>query len=412
MNISVVGLGVEGQKATISLLKRDFSVYASDINRNIDLSTLEESKLENSANLDLEIGSHNLDKIYKSDAVVVSPSLFNKPICQEVKDRNIFISDVLTKHKSIKTIAVTGTNGKTTTSHMIYHILKNQGFKVLIGGNGGGGFSGYTELLLDANTNDYDYIVIEVCDMTLDYCSYVFDIDITVVTNIGYDHMDVHESIDNYTKEIGEFIKDKPAILNKNDENLLKAKDESSETLLFDTYNHAINLYGTFNLQNAAAASTLCEFLEIDKDDIISLLEDFKSVAGRTIEIEYNSNNIVSGKTDNVNALKAVLEEEEFDIVIIGTPRENESYRYNILDYINEYEPDTLIIFPGLEDITVKYTQYLSKLGYTKDVLIIKNIKDIITYIDSQRKSKIFIGGNGQEKITEITNLLQKDSCN
>ncbi len=412
MNISVVGLGVEGQKATISLLKRDFSVYASDINRNIDLSMLEESSQLDNKKLDLEIGSHNLDKIYKSDAVVVSPSLFNKMICEEVRNRNIFISDVLTKHKSIKTIAVTGTNGKTTTSHMIYNILRDQGYNVLLGGNGGGGFSGYTELLLEANSNDYDYLVIEVCDMTLDYCNYVFDIDVTVVTNIGYDHMDVHESIDNYTDEIGVFIKDKPAILNKNDENLLKVKDESSDTLLFDTYRNKLNLYGEFNFQNAAAATTTCNYLGIQKEDIVSSLSNFKSVAGRTMKIDYNSNLVVAGKTDNVNALKAVLQEEDFNIVIIGTPRENESFRYHILDYVKEYEPDTLIIFPGLEDITYNYSQYLNKLGYNNDVLIIKKPKDIINYINTQRNVNIFIGGNGQEKITKITDLLQKDSCN
>ncbi|MDD6286161.1 Mur ligase family protein [Methanosphaera sp.] len=407
MLVSVVGLGVEGQKATISLLKRGYSVYSSDINKNIDLKLLKETPLTNTDKLDLEIGSHNLDKIYKADAVSVSPSLFNKEICKNVIDRGIFISDILTKHKDIKTIAVTGTNGKTTTSHMIYHILKNQGYKVVIGGNGGGGFSGYNDLLLEANENEYDYMVIEVCDMTLAFCNYVFDIDMVVVTNIGCDHMNVHGTIEHYTEEVGEFIKNKPAILNWNDENLMKIKGESSEPLFFDTYNHPLNLFGKFNLQNAEAARVACNKLGIDNEKIIDALESFESVEGRTIKIKYKSNEIVSGKTDNVDALKAVLEEERFDILIIGTPRKNESCRYQILDYIKDYSPDTLIIFPGLEDTTYEYGQYLNNLGYTHDVLVIKKIKDIIKYIESKKETKIFIGGNGQEKITEITNLLK-----
>ncbi len=406
MHVSVVGLGVEGQQATVALLERGYEVYSSDLNRNIDLKILNESNFDNNL-LDLEIGSHNLDKIFKSDAVSISPSLFSKDISKKVIDKKIFISDVLTKHKDIKTIAVTGTNGKTTTSHMIYHILNKAGYKVVLGGNGGGGFSGYNDLLLRANEDDYDYMVIEVCDMTLEFCEYVFDIDLVVTTNIGFDHMDIHGSIEHYTEEMGEFIKNKVAVLNQNDPNLLKIKDKCDKTLLFDRYQHDLNLFGSFNLQNAEAARVTCIELGIKERDIIKYLETFESVEGRTIKINYNDNEIVSGKTDNVDALKAVLEEERFDTLIIGTPRKHEKCRFNILDYIKIYAPDTLVIFPGLDDVTYDYVQYLNKLGYTKDLRVIKRIKDLISFIDTQHNKKIFIGGNGQAKITEITSQLK-----
>ncbi len=405
MNISVVGLGVEGQQATIALLKRGHDVYSSDINRKIDLTLLNETEI-NKESLDLEIGSHNLDKIFKSDAVSVSPSLFEKDICKNIIEKNLFISDVMTKHKDIKTIAVTGTNGKTTTSHMIYHILSNAGYKVVLGGNGGGGFSGYTELLLKANEDEYDFMVIEVCDMTLAFCDYMFDIDLVVATNIGYDHMDVHGSIEHYTEEVGEFIKNKVAVLNTNDENLLKIVDKSKKTLLFDKYQHELELFGSFNLQNAEAARVACIELGIIEKTIIKYLKTFKSVDGRTVKINYENNEIVIGKTDNVDALKAVLDEETFDIVIIGTPRKHETCRFNILDYIKKYSPNTLIIFPGLDDITYDYVQYLNKLGYNKDLMVIKEIKDIIRFIDENTNKRIFIGGNGQAKITEIASKL------
>ncbi len=403
MHISVVGLGVEGQQATISLLKRGYDVYSSDINRHIDLSLLKKENI-NEEQLDLEIGSHNLDKIFKSDAVSVSPSLFNKDMAKNIIERGLFISDILNKHKNIKTIAVTGTNGKTTTSHMIYHILTNSGFNVVLGGNGGGGFSGYNELLLKANEEEYDYMVIEVCDMTLDFCNYVFDIDLIVVTNIGYDHMDVHQSIEHYTEEIEEFIKDKTAVLNSNDENLVKLQNDN--TLLFDKYDGKLNLFGKFNLQNADAARVACRELGVSNKNIQKALETFTSVEGRTIKLQYESNEIVSGKTDNVDALKAVLDEEYFDTVIIGTPRKHETCRFNILDYIKKYSPDTLIIFPGLDDTTYDYVQYLNKLGYHKDLRVIKHVDDIIKYIQTLNNKKIFIGGNGQSKITLITSKL------
>ena len=410
MNISVVGLGVEGQQATLSLLQRGYEVYSSDTNRNIDLSLLKEkSSKELNNNLDLEIGSHNLDKIYKSQAVAVSPSLFNKPICKNIIEKNIFISDVLTKHKNIKTIAVTGTNGKTTPSHMIYNILVNNGYDVVLGGNGGGGFNGYIDLLLEANSGNYDYMVIEVCDMTLEFCKYVFDIDLIVVTNIGYDHMDVHESIEHYTQEVIEFIDDKPCVLNVNDSNLKIVAKKVSQVIFFDIYPEKINLFGRFNLQNAHAAYKVGKYLNINEDIIKHSLATFKTVEGRTLKINYNDKEIVIGKTDNVDALKAVIDEEQFNTLIIGTPRKNETCRYNILDYISKYKADTLIIFPGLEDTTYDYVEYLNKLNYTRDVLVLKNTCDIIKYIDTQELGKIFIGGNGQSKITEITNILLKE---
>ncbi|MBR3213941.1 MAG: UDP-N-acetylmuramoyl-L-alanine--D-glutamate ligase [Methanosphaera sp.] len=410
MNISVVGLGVEGQQATLSLLYRGHDVYSSDINRKIDLSLLNEKLSEDLRDkLDLEIGSHNLDKIYKSDAVAVSPSLFNKKISKDIIDRNIFISDVLNNHKDITTIAVTGTNGKTTTSHMIYDMLVNNGHKVVIGGNGGGGFKGYIDLLLEANSDDYEFMVIEVCDMTLEFCKYVFDIDLIVVTNIGYDHMDVHGSIEHYTQEVIDFIGDKACILNKNDENLQIVAANTENAIFFDEYPEKINLFGKFNLQNAHAAYQAGKILNINEEIIKHSLKTFKTVEGRTLKITYRNKEIVIGKTDNVDALKAVLDEEHFNTLIIGTPRKNETCRYNILDYISKYKADRLIIFPGLEDTTYDYVEYLNKLNYTRDVMVIKNICDIIRYLNTQELGKIFIGGNGQSKITEITNILLDD---
>ena len=410
MNISVVGLGVEGQQATLSLLYRGHDVYSSDINRKIDLSLLNDRLSEDLRDkLDLEIGSHNLDKIYKSDAVAVSPSLFNKKISKDIIDRNIFISDVLNNHKDITTIAVTGTNGKTTTSHMIYDMLVNNGHKVVIGGNGGGGFKGYIDLLLEANSDDYEFMVIEVCDMTLEFCKYVFDIDLIVVTNIGYDHMDVHGSIEHYTQEVIDFIGDKACILNKNDENLQIVAANTENAIFFDEYPEKINLFGKFNLQNAHAAYQAGKILNINDEIIKHSLKTFKTVEGRTLKISYRNKEIVIGKTDNVDALKAVLDEEHFNTLIIGTPRKNETCRYNILDYISKYKADRLIIFPGLEDTTYDYVEYLNKLNYTRDVMVIKNICDIIRYLNTQELGKIFIGGNGQSKITEITNILLDD---
>ena len=73
-----------------------------------------------------------------------------KKIAKKIISEHKLLSDVLTTHKSILTIGVTGTNGKTTSCHMLRDILEKSGLKVLLGGNAGGGFDGYTKVILEA----------------------------------------------------------------------------------------------------------------------------------------------------------------------------------------------------------------------------------------------------------------------
>ena len=210
MKVAVVGLGTEGKNAVKSLINYGYKVYASDMQKNVELNY-------NSA-IDVDLGYHDFDKINSADAVVLSPSLWSSKIGEKIRSRKKSLSDILADHKSIFTIGVTGTNGKTTTCFMIKEILEKAGFNVLIGGNAGGGFGGYTKLILETSKQKCDILIVEVCDMTLDFCSYAFDFDMIVVTNIGHDHMDFHNSLENYRNSLSRFLEGKTAILNGQDE--------------------------------------------------------------------------------------------------------------------------------------------------------------------------------------------------
>lgn len=76
-------------------------------------------ELEAVEGLDVDRGFHDFGKIEDSDLVVLSPGLWNKPAFQQIKSENKLLSDVVTSHRSLFTIGVTGTNGKTTTTMMI-----------------------------------------------------------------------------------------------------------------------------------------------------------------------------------------------------------------------------------------------------------------------------------------------------
>lgn len=398
MFVSVVGLGVEGEAATRSFLNYGHTVYASDLNKDLKIDI-------DDSNLELELGRHDFQKILNSEGVCIAPSLFHLDITSKVIDKGLFISDVLNKHKSVKTIAVTGTNGKTTTTHMIYKILTDAGYKVAVGGNGGGGFKGYNDLLLEVNSDDFDYLLVEVCDMTLAFCNYFFDIDYVVVTNIGYDHLDIHKSIENYTEEIRTFTDSKVAVLNSDDENLMKVKSDSS--ILFDKYEGNLNLFGEFNYKNADAAYKLALELGIGQESISKSLESFEAVGGRTVEFNYENHRVISGKTDNIDALKAVLEEERFETVIFGTARRGEDCRFTMLNYLVEYNPENLYIFKGLcDDLCEEYYNQLKSLGFKNNLEIIA-IEDIPALIGKSSDEAVFIGGNGQEVLTDLNKSLK-----
>ena len=168
MKAAVIGLGVEGKKALNSLLKYDWEVYATDLNVNIDLDNLpislagvdispQKDKISfTKENLSIDLGFNDQDKIDSCDAVVLSPSIWGSKIAEHYKNSKKLLCDVKTKHRDIFTIGVTGTNGKTTTISMIKEILENSGKNVLVGGNAGGGFEGYYDLVLEADNGDYD----------------------------------------------------------------------------------------------------------------------------------------------------------------------------------------------------------------------------------------------------------------
>lgn len=404
MKIAVVGLGTEGRNAVKSLINYGYKVYASDMQKNMELNC--------NVAVDVDFGYHDFEKINSADAVVLSPSLWGSKIGEKLRSSKKFLSDILADHKTVFTIGVTGTNGKTTTCFMIKEILEKAGLNVLVGGNAGGGFQGYTKLILESSKQKYDVIVVEVCDMTLDFCSYAFDFDLVVVTNMGMDHMDFHNSIDNYKDSLGKFIEGKIAVLNEKDKILSKMGDYPLQTFFFGNGHRDLKLFGEFNLQNAAAAATVANILEIPEDAINDALENFKGVKGRTATIDISGCNFVVGKTDNLNAASAVFNELDFDVAIIGTPRENEICRFDILGEVTRANPDIVVLFPGLEDTTGIAFKKLKDEGYTGEIKIIKDTDSVLNFAleCSEIYKNIFIGGNGQNKLIEMQKALKRIS--
>jgi UDP-N-acetylmuramoylalanine--D-glutamate ligase len=401
MRVAVIGLGVEGRSALKSLLDRDIEVYASDLN--LDIGVEPQDRLE------IDLGFHNFDKIRSADAVVISPSIWKLKTFESFKKNGKLLSDVFNHHKSTLTIGVTGTNGKTTTCLMITSILKKAGYKVLVGGNAGGGFKGYTEIFLEAEKEDYDVLVVEVCDMTLNFCRGSFDIDLVVVTNQGKDHVDIHQSQNNYLNSLKEFIKDKETILNENDPLLIELGKRASAAHYFhkDT-ERKLKIFGEFNQENAAAAAKVAEVMGIKRELVDESLASFEGVVGRTEIMEISGSKLVIGKTDNVDAAQAVMRETDFQVAIVGTPRRNEKWRLEILKEIEKNQPQTIALFPGLDNTVAEARKVLE--NYPGEIVELNNNDEVVEFTKKslENRSTVFLGGNGQENLMKIRKKLME----
>ena len=420
MKAAVIGLGVEGKKAVNSLLNHGWEVYATDLNINVDLEGLNLPRLSMNMldseqtvsivgdNLTVDVGFTNSYAVEQCDAIAISPSMFGGAFAEKLLENGYLLSDVVNKHKDLFTIGITGTNGKTTTVHMLKNILENAGKKVLVGGNGGGGFSGYYDLMLEAENGDYDILLVEVCDMTLDFCKYCFDFDFIGLTNIGNDHMDVHKTIANYKNSLVRFFEGTTIFTAFNQDFNSDFKESASKYIPYFEYQDELKVYGKFNLLNAGLAAAISKELKVPKDVIKSTLSQFKAVQGRLDVYRINDAHVYVGKTDNSDALASILSERDFYAIFIGTPRHNEEHRLDILDEAVKYNPEVIVLFPGLDD-TLDIAMYrLNSLGYGGNIITVNSLDEIIELVaEYSHEDAILIGGNGQDVIIDIQERIK-----
>ena len=420
MRAAVIGLGVEGKKAVNSLLKHGWDVYATDLNMNVDLDGLDlpylsMNLIEDSQSISIvgdritvDLGFSNSYAIEECDAIAISPSMFGGAFANRLLESNELLCDVVCGHRDLFTIGITGTNGKTTTVHMLKSILEDAGRKVLVGGNGGGGFSGYYDLILEANEGDYDILLVEVCDMTLDFANYCFDFDMVGLTNIGNDHMDVHKTIANYKDSLVRFFSNKTIFTAYNQDFNSDFKESASQTIPYFVYQDELKLFGKFNMLNAGLAAAIAKELKVPKDIIRQSLANFNAVEGRLDVYKINDADVYVGKTDNSDALASILAERNFYALFIGTPRHHEEHRLDILDVAVKYNPEVIVLFPGLDDTLDIAIYRLISLGYMGNIITVNTLDQIIELVaEYSHEDAILIGGNGQETIIEIQERIK-----
>lgn len=259
--------------------------------------------------------------------------------------------------RGLTVVGISGTDGKTTTTNMIYRILNEAGFKASVISTLGAVISGKNfetgehvtspssfmiqKMMKLAKESGDEYFVLEVTSHGLDQFRFFgVKFDIGVITNVTHEHLDYHKTFKNYLNAKAKLVQNaKVAILNRNDENFeylsKKAKGKVISFGLnknsdFNPYKFPLKLKipGEFNVLNALAASAACVALKVKSEIIKKTLSDFSDLNGRMQFIENNLGIkivIDFAHTPNglENALKAIKTNGQGIIALIGA----EGYR-------------------------------------------------------------------------------------
>lgn len=186
MKIVILGGGESGVGAALLAKSKGYDVFLSDKS---SLSEKYKEILEKNG-IPYEEGQHNEEFILDADEIIKSPGIPDKvELIKKLKSlRKPIISEIefASRYTKAKIIAITGSNGKTTTTLLTYHILKSAGYNVGLAGNVGDSFA--KQVIEDT----FDYFVLELSSFQLDNC-YDFKADVAILLNITPDHLDRYD---------------------------------------------------------------------------------------------------------------------------------------------------------------------------------------------------------------------------
>lgn len=345
--IAILGGGESGVGAAMLAQKQGFDVFLSDFG---PIPSQYKEKLQE-LNITFEENKHTQAELLTAVEVIKSPGIPDTAgIIKAIKAKQIpVVSEIefAKRYTNAKTICITGSNGKTTTTMLTYHILKNAGLNVGLAGNIGHSFAAQVA------TSDFDWYVLEISSFMLDDM-YDFKADIAVLLNITPDHLD------RYDYKLGNYAASKMRIAqNQNSDDVFIYCADDEETLkalkntkvnakaypfsirkkiepgaYLESNNIHINinlndpltmsitdlaLQGKHNIYNSMASGIVAKVLDIRNTAIRESMGDFKNIEHRLEYVAKISgvDYINDSKATNVNSTWYALESVSADIILI-----------------------------------------------------------------------------------------------
>ncbi|MGE0568674.1 MAG: UDP-N-acetylmuramoyl-L-alanine--D-glutamate ligase [Bacteroidia bacterium] len=364
--IVILGGGESGIGSAILAKQKGYDVFLSDAGllKEKYKSTLSIEKIA------FEENTHTIDKILSAKEIIKSPGIpeSNLVVSKALELKIPVISEIefASRYTNAKKICITGTNGKTTTTYLTYHILKNAGLNVGLAGNVGKSFA------LQVAKENFDYYVLELSSFQLDGM-FEFRADISVLLNITPDHLDRYDNkFENYIKSKFRIIQNQTSneffIFNYDDEtiknymanwnspvqlvpfslqphqltngaflenNQITIKYKTNQNPLIMTIEQ-LALQGRHNVYNSMAASLASKIVDVRNDVIKESLMNFQGVEHR-LENVANVNGIEfinDSKATNINSAWYALESMEKPVVWICGGQDKGNNYEEILDLV------------------------------------------------------------------------------
>ena len=401
-HIAILGAGESGIGAAILAVQKGWNVFVSDSGTipGKYKEVLEEKGFE------WEEGKHTESRILTADLVVKSPGIPDTaPLIKKLHEAGVkVISEIefAGYYTDAFKICITGSNGKTTTSMLTYHILKKAGLNVGLAGNVGDSFA---KLVAEES---YDYYVLELSSFQLDGM-YDFKAEVAILLNITPDHLDRYEyKMENYINSKFRIIQNQTAddwfIYNKDDKNItgwlemgsinaqqapfsLAEKVEQGGYLnkeqitinikdQFTMSIHELALKGKHNVQNSLASGITSRILEIRKESIRESLSDFVNVEHRLefVAKVHGIEFINDSKATNINSTWFALESMENPTVwIVGGVDKGNDYA-ELLDLVKDKVK--AIICLGKDNKKIKDTF----TGVVENIVEANNAMEAVAY--------------------------------
>ena len=353
--VVILGGGESGVGSAVLAKVKGFDVFLSDMGK---ISEKYVAML-NQWEIPFEQGCHTEELILNADEVIKSPGIpSTAAMVQKIEDKGISIISEIEfagRYDSAKKVCITGSNGKTTTTSLIYHLLKQAGLNVGLGGNIGQSYA------YQVATEKFDIYVLELSSFQLDNV-YDFKADIAIITNITPDHLDRYGyNMENYVKskfritrnmdkdDCFIFCSDDEITINHLNKIVIKAqqlpftqKGEVRQGAFVqddriivrykeqecDMFLQELALGGKHNIYNSMAAAIAAKAMDITNSDIREGLATFQAVEHR-LEKVMSIRDVLyinDSKATNVDAAWYALECQTRPVVWIvgGTDKGND----------------------------------------------------------------------------------------
>ena len=388
--IVVLGAGESGTGAAILAKEKGMDVFVSDMGA---IAPMYQALLDQH-HIAWEAGKHTPERILDADDVIKSPGIpLTAPLVKQLTEQGTpILSEIefAARYTDAKMICITGSNGKTTTTSLIFDMLRRAGLNVGLAGNIG------NSLALQVAQEDHDYYVIELSSFQLDNC-YDFKADIAILLNITPDHLDRYDhQFQNYvdakfritrnqtSKDAFIYWSEDPVInreiariqpqatlypFGSNEQNV--AYTDGSHLIVASQPDVAplrvpldeLSLKGKHNQLNSMAAGLAAQILNIHNDVIRESLQQFAGVDHRLqyVATVRGVRFINDSKATNVNSCWYALESMTTPMVLVlgGTDKGND---YSEIDELVKTKCHTLV-FMGKDNS--KLVQHFEPMGIT-----------------------------------------------